>query len=171
MTPHRCAILAIDPGKASGWSIWLAGRIVTWGPCDPGSELSIVEAARTYERDESLPLVVVAEKWSAGGWRSAASMIGLGAQWGRWEGALRLAGHPMRRVVRVYPQTWRSAMLRPGKRGVTSEEWKHLAATRAGWVTSEIMADHNVADAVCIGEWATRAAIVGDRMPKRRAPP
>ena len=166
----QAVILAIDPGKRSGFSIWIRGILATWGPIEPGDELTAVQAARVFEANEKLPLIVVGEKWTAGGWRSAASMMGMGAQWGRWDGALRAANHPKRRVVRVYPQTWRAAILRP-RRGANTEQLKHLSVTAANYVaaSSVPILDDNVADAINIGRWATRAAVVEALMPKGRA--
>jgi len=166
---RRCVILAIDPGKRCGWSIWIAGRLATHGTATPGEEFGIVQAARVFEAEESIPLVVVAEKWTAGGpFAGARTMAGLGAAWGRWDGALRACQHPMRRVVRVYPQTWRAAVLAP-RWGATSEQLKHLSATVASSIVGDPILDHNEADAINIGKWATLSSEVAAVLPKRRA--
>lgn len=165
---HPCVILAIDPGKHAGWCIRFGGKPVTWGSCAPGEELGICRAAQVFASEESLPLVVVAEKWTAGGpYSGPRTMAGLGAAWGRWDGALRSLQHPARRVVRVYPQTWRAAVLSP-RWGATSEQLKHLSATVASFDTGEIILDHNAADAIGMSRWAERAPEVAAKIPKRR---
>ena len=45
----QAVILAIDPGKRSGFSIWIRGVLATWGPIEPGDELTAVQAARVFD--------------------------------------------------------------------------------------------------------------------------
>lgn len=158
--PHACVVLAIDPGKASGWAVFVCGRCVASGVASGHDgrmlavELADVEAARA-----KLPLVVVAEKWSAGGWASHTAMIGLGASWGDWRTALGIGGVPASRVVRVLPQTWRARVI-GSPRGARSDALKRMSMMRAAKEVGHV-ADDNEADAICIGIWATRAPEVG----------
>lgn len=168
MTQHRCVILAIDPGASSGWAIAVAGIPSRWGRAHTHDDRYMACAVAMAEADRHhLPLLVVSEKWTAGGWMSASSMMGLGAAWGQWQAAIEEAGIRRSRVVRVYPQTWRAKVLRP-RRGATSDQLKHLSATMASAWTGEIIADHDVADALGILRWATWASEVGDKLPKPR---
>lgn len=57
-------------------------------------------------------------------------------------------------VIQVSPQTWQAAIFGPrdGKR-----DTKALSIEHARRITgNETIADHNVADAICIAEWARR---------------
>jgi len=122
------------------------------------------EAARLSEALE-LPLVVVAENWTAGGWRSAASMMGTGAAWGVWLGALGEIGQPKRRIVRVNTQTWRKAVLGMNARA-GHDALKAAARARALTLVGRDVGDDE-ADAICIGVWASYAEDVAEVVPKR----
>lgn len=168
--PHTCVILAIDPGKASGWAIFVAGesgesgvartRIDRRDACVLASDVAEVR---------KLPLVVVAEKWTPGGkFAGARTMAGLGAQWGLWLAAIEEAEIPKARIIRVHTQTWRAATLGGGW-GIKSDEWDWRAKACVSRETGVLITDDNEADAICIGLWAIRAGEVGAKMPKRAA--
>jgi hypothetical protein len=167
--PLPCVVLAIDPGATSGYAILTnasgAIGIVANGEREFAS-MEIVRRAMRSATVNELPLVAVAEKWTAGGWRSAASMMGLGAAWGAWEQVLREAGHPKRRIVRVYSQTWRAAMI--GGRQRSAEQWK-ADAQRIVKARYGIDAGPDEAEAILIGAWAMHAGEVAAVLPKRRA--
>lgn len=119
----------------------------------------------------ALPLVVVAETWSAGGWASHSTLLGLGAAWGAWRETLAEHGISARRVVRVLTQTWRAAILGGGNRR-GGRDWKAEAirwAERAigAALVRRLTADE--AEALCVASWGSRAGEVLERMPKRRA--
>ncbi len=170
MTPHRCIILAIDPGKVSGWAIWRDGACIGSGVARTHDDRAYaVRFAEDYRQTFALPLVVVAEKWTPGGrFAGARTMAGLGAQWGLWLAALEAGGVPKARVLRVHTQTWRARVLGGGW-GVTSAQWDALAQRRARvelGFDREI--DDNEADAVCIGAWATLAPEVAKKLSTAR---
>lgn len=163
-----CVILAIDPGKASGWAVFVCGQCVASGVAKSHEtrtlaiDLALVEAER-----HKLPFVVAAEKWTAGGWASHTAMMGLGASWGDWRTALELAEVPKARVVRVHPQTWRARVL-GAPRAAKSDQLKKLAVVHASREVGHTP-ETDEADAICIGVWATRAPEVAAKMPKPRA--
>jgi hypothetical protein len=168
LTPHDCIVLAIDPGKVSGFAIFVKGFLV-WSDSarthadrfDPASW------AMSEAREWGLPLMVVAEKWTPGGrFAGARTMAGLGASWGLWLAALEDAGIPKARIIRVHTQTWRAATI-GGGRGIDTQEWKRRARVRASQEAGLLVEDDNAADAICIGLWAIRSGEVGAKMPKR----
>ena len=94
MTPHPCTILAVDPGKVSGWSHFHHGHNAGSGVARTHEERRVaVASAVEIALGERVPLVVVAEKWTPGGrFAGARTMAGLGAQWGLWLAALEAVG-------------------------------------------------------------------------------
>lgn len=166
--PHACVVLAIDPGAVSGWAILRVGELERYGLAeDAGARGHAVAEAMRIARDRCHVLIVVAEKWSAGGERTDRRMthvtwMGLSKQWGKWEVALELAGHPMRRVVRVYPQTWHASIL-GGRRVNTKVQAISYVGRRFGRTVAS-----DEADAICIGLWASQAGEVAQVLPRRK---
>ena len=165
-------ILSIDPARTSGWAVYSFGRCIASGTTKTHDErCGAIAIAQAEESRSGRKLVVVAEKWTAGGaFGGARTMGGLGAQWGMWQAALESCSVPNSRIVRVYPQTWRSGVLGGHQRGVKSAEWALRAAKRAEVETGHICSDDE-AEAVCIGAWALRADAVRDKAPSRRRKP
>lgn len=170
MTPHPCTILAIDPGEVSGWAVMSRDRCIASGTATTHeARTTAVLVADAESTLTGTRLVVVGEKWTAGGLHAnPATMAGLGAAWGAWAAALEAEGVPKSRIVRVYPQTWRARVLAP-RRGTRSDALKLMAVRRASHEIGR-EPDHDEADAVCIGIWATRAAEVAAKLPKPRKP-
>jgi len=180
---HDCAILAVDPGESSGWAVWLCGELRAHGPAVLPIDRQLgVTRAFSIARTHAVPLIVVAEKWNAimrgrGAPRlSTDTLTGLGAHWGRWleqldiHGGYTLGRSKWPKIVRVLPTTWQPAMLGRGR----SEQLKSASVTRAtaqchAHGLDRAPADDNVADAICIGEWACKATEVGALLPKRKA--
>ncbi len=170
-----CVVLGVDPGKHSGWAIYFGDhhrvgsfegfRNGMWcGETEDGHR-HVVGHAIGLADWAHLPLVVVAEKWTAGGWASHTTLLGLGAAWGAWQVALREARHPKRRIVRVYSQTWRAAVI--GGRQRPTEQWKAAAQAhvlhRFG-----VEAGPDAAEAALIALWGSHAGEVAAVLPKRR---
>lgn len=173
MTAHDCVILAIDPGAVSGWAVFIRGERRSSGRIperEPATlrlnRHDVVMMAKDAADNENLPLVVVAEKWTAGGWASHLTLVGLGAAWGEWRAALDRWGVPKRRVVRVYSQTWRAAVI--GGRQRSTEKWKASARLVAQAQCRTLAIDDDQAEAICIGLWALRAEAVAKVLPKPR---
>ena len=183
---HDCAILAVDPGESSGWAVWLCGELRAHGPAVLPIDRQLgVTRAFSIARTHAVPLIVVAEKWGGRRWNPKTArmerlgdevLVGLGAHWGRWleqldlHGGYTLGRSKWPKIVRVLPTTWQPAMLGRGR----SEQLKSASVTRAtaqchAHGLDRAPADDNVADAICIGEWACKATEVGALLPKRKA--
>lgn len=168
--PHQCVILAIDPGRRSGWCVATCGYVEAAGSATTQRHRSdAVALALEVAAERALPLVVVGEKWTPGGrYGGARTMAGLGAQWGLW--LAEVEPHvAARRIVRVYAQTWRARVL-GGGRGITTAQWHARARDRAQQALRREAGSDDEAEAVCIAVWAAYADEVGAVMPKRRRP-
>jgi hypothetical protein len=159
-SPFPVVILGIDPGQSSGFAISEAGKIRIAGTCshDDGLTMAgIVAEAHAMAADAGIPCVIVAEKWSAGGWLSTDTLLGLGASWGAWRSVLLDARVPKKRIVRVLPQTWRAGLgLKRARDGDDVESWK---ATTRRFVSEAcgLNLEHDASDAVGIALWGACA--------------
>lgn len=174
--PHLCVVLGIDPGATSGWAVVLRGEPTgDIGKARTAAErANAINVARECAQTAGLPLIVVAEKWSAGGWASHTTLLGLGAAWGVWRESLRECGVPESRIVRVLTQTWRARIL-GGTNGKGKRDWKRearawadrtLATTHPRLVRPEgLTADES--EALAIAAWGARAGEVAAVLPKR----
>lgn len=169
LTPHRCLVFGIDPGSTSGWAmLWrdAEGRDhLRAGSCRLGDAGEVSREAVRLAAELGLPLVVVAERWTAGGWKATSTLLGLGAAWGVWKLALEQAGVPKRRVVRVYSQTWRAKVIGGPQR--KTEEWKR-DAQRVTFARFAQDLDPDAAEAACIATWGAMASEVGAVVPRTR---
>lgn len=161
-------ILAIDPGATSGAALHHGGRPrLAWTCATAADRAEVIATALRTAADIGVPLVVVMERWTAGGARGHAQIVGLGAQAGRWLEALELAGIPAADVVRVYPQTWR-AVLAPMPRKTGEQAKASARMVAAGHLGREVLTD--AAEAACIALWAAQsdeAAAMAARLQRR----
>ena len=166
------AVLGIDPGARSGWALLLDGQLVASGEATKTHVHEAVEQARIYCDDERAHLVVVGERW-AGRMRrdrgSVRTVSGLGAAWGRWEGALLAAGVPKRRIIRVATQRWRADVI-GGRCARRTSEWKRVAREWCARTFGGFGGDYgdDEADALCIAWWGSRSPKVEALRPKAR---
>ena len=152
-------VLAIDPGATGGWCIRTLGSWYSGTAKSASDRRAACEAALLAADTNHAPLVVVAEQWTAGGIRGHAQWVGLGGAWGRWAEALELAGVPAKRIVRVYPQTWRKLLAGlPRRTGVEAKASAQLVARSL--LGRDVGTDE--AEAVCIARWSETAAEVAD---------
>lgn len=169
--PIPVTILAIDPGRTSGWAVFAFDRCIASGTATTHDQRVLaIEIAQAEESRSGRKLIVVAEKWAPGGRWYTATMTGIGAAWGMWQAALESCGVPAARIVRVYPSTWRHTVIGGGGRSIKGSEWALRAAKRAEIETGHPCSDDE-AEAVCIGAWALRADAVRDKAPGRRRKP
>lgn len=171
LEPHRCVILAVDPSqRSSGWALFLDGELADYGTA-PAERFDLVrqvvlqalELGAAHERK----VVLVGEEWGTGGrLGSVRTSGGLGAAWGAWKGVALSTTHEgvriaRRRILRVSTATWRAKFRLHARMG--SERLKkgavRLANARLGLELEE--GDHDVAEAVLIGVWASRSGEVG----------
>lgn len=178
--PWPAVVLAVDTAARSGWSIWVAGKLVDSGEIDTIDEpalLRITRAVHIRAIESRLPCVLVLER----PWGGTMSVIeGLGAARERWRQVWVAAGESERRIVRVYPITWRTKVLGAQNarlpRNVVRAVERRMAAQviasergqRSFWRCLFSMGErpaHEVGDdeapAVLIGVWASKAAEVG----------
>lgn len=168
--PHQAIILAIDPGKRSGWAIFIDGKLIRHGTARNDAERhDVVEMAAAYALNHKRKVVVVGESWRQGGrFDGPRTMAGLGASWGAWLVPIRMKGIGTTRILRVPVGEWRRAV-HGGSCYRTRSEWHHLACSRATYEAGEIVANADEAEAICIGIWASKAAKVKAKLtPKRR---
>lgn len=163
---HRCVLLAIDPGKDSGVAVFIKGQLMHSGNAKSAAERSMWVTTALEHCHKTIPIAVVMEKWSyAGGKWGPRTMQGLAEHAGRWNEILDLHSVPKSRRVRVFPATWRAAILGGPQRA--REEW-HKAArdyVKLRYPTTEFDSTDE-AEAICIGEWGARADSVYDVLPR-----
>jgi hypothetical protein len=173
-TPWLCIVLAIDPGRKSGWALFIAGRLDAHGDGNT-HDARTAAVLRALDRSKvlGLPLVVVGETWKAS--RNAktdarmnpATLAGLGAAWGLWAAALEMAGVPKARVMRVAQNDW--------KRKVVGTSYAKHAATlltvrRLLNIAKDAPIPEDELAAMGIGLCAIRLGRVGAKLPKPRTP-
>lgn len=168
--PLPIVILAIDPGKEWGGAVMVEGSLVCFSKDKTQFPRTIedwVVSADNYSSciEANIRLVIVAEKWVPFGKFGFKQCAGLNAEWGKWlEEIEKLPKRrPAIRIVRVYPQTWRSKVL--GGRH-TKDEWKEVAR-RFVKAKYHVDVDHNTAEAICIARWASMAPEVAAVLSKK----
>lgn len=158
-------LLAIDPGKVSGWAVVDAeGAALAAGEArSPEDRAHAIRVGKGHVRALHSSLVVIREHWQ-GTFRkdrsSARTIAGLGASWGRWAEQLELARHPRRRIVSVGQSTWRAAILRGGACR-TTPQWKAaakaFAVTRWPQLAAVWHESPDACEAACLGLYGTKA--------------
>lgn len=171
-TPWPCVILAVDPANNSGWSIWANGRYVSSGEC--GLVLAdirrVVAGALQFAEMASGPCVLVLERPFGQARGKAYGAQGAGR--GEWRMVWRDCGGVAKRVVHVWPATWRSQVLGKGmgnaKRDVAraAEKQAAIAFVTAVDPPDDWACGDDEGAAVCIGRWAVNAGEVGAVLPK-----
>ena len=182
LVPHPCVVLAVDPGKAAGWSIWHLDRLVDFGECsglDYDACKAVVSAALLVAQIAWLPCVLVLEAPPVHHVnRSFKSMLGTGENRGAWRLAWKACKQPDRRRVGVPVAKWRGAVLGRGYANGVSRE---LARAQEQRVADALVKQHyrgaikpvgpDCAPAIGIGLYGTRCAEVGAALaPRKKAP-
>jgi hypothetical protein len=176
--PHQVVILGIDSAAQSGWGIWRPGSLRVGVIRDRvGAEAErcqVVEAAIAEARAHGLGLIVLGEKWTAGGAvrdgkMHASTLLGLGAAWRDWERVLRHYRVPRKRLLRVNVKTWQGAMLK-GLGARTSAELKAAAklVTRSRFPGLPDGLAPDAYDAGCIVLWGGQSGEVGHALASSR---
>lgn len=183
--PHNAVMLGVDPGQRAGWAVMYMGELVVHG-CVRDTRKDAVamrDRAVKYALDVAegasigqgapVPVMVAIEKFGHGmgarGVFGSRTLAGIERNVGSWVDAAIRAGIPRGRIVRVFPQTWRYAVL---GRGNGSHE--QMAALATSYVITRFdLADAPSEDecaAIGIACWMLRAKEVEAAMPKRRKP-
>ncbi len=140
-------IVAVDPGATTGIATWCqsANGMLGRGSCD-GDKIPI--GLQCHFIAPGPETAIVLER-SVFGPKMAAIKLA------EYRGmALATASELEAGVVQVSPQTWQSVIFGPREGG---RDTKALSVEHARKITGdETIADHNVADAICIAEWARR---------------
>lgn len=174
--PHDCSILSVDPGEVSGWHVRSRGKIVAYGHVDIFADPTGIDRAFDYLIECPGPHAVVVERpFGAKRGKGGHTFASVGAGYVTW--CRRAALRGLKKIVRVFPATWRSKILpketSPDGKGwhaakrkdVRLEEQRIAIAIlrkRFHPVTSLVQAD--VAPSVCIGEWAELAGEVLEKL-------
>jgi len=169
--PHRVVILCLDGGAQSGWSIWTPATLhigTIFNRVGAEAErVAVVEAAIQVAQKLGLGLVVIGEKWTAGGFgkdrrMSAATLMGLGAAWRDWQRVLQHCRVPKKRILRVNVRTWQGKMLS----GLGAKRSAELKAAARMVVCSRFPRHANsehtpdAFDAGCMSLWASQSGEV-----------
>lgn len=152
-------VLAVDPGAAMGAAILGPdGEPIEHHQLavkDAHKRTLIVTRVVHLALSDNTDIVVVREKWQAGGRRANPKMMaGLGAAWGLWVEQLKLYAPwlPSSRFHQVYPSMWRKHVLGAGAKD--SAGWHTLAQN---YVASRFKIEDAGPDAtvaLCIGAYA-----------------
>lgn len=175
-----CCILAIDPGKCSGVALFRHGELITCDSCDVATQEleDHVRNALELALNATVPLVLIGETWGKGGPMGMAQWQALGAAWLRWKWALQEAWQDQKdeynndrinwapKAITIHVSTWRSATY---KRRLEKDTYKSTAIEvvnrRHGLQLQE--KQHDIAEAILIGEYASTCAKVRNVLPKR----
>lgn len=165
MKPHSCVVIGVDTATNSGWSIYSCGVRLNSGEVNVDNDealLGICNAAVKWSGE--LPVVLVLERAYGG---TKATVEGLAMARKAWLIAWKKANgiKTARRVVLVYPQTWRSSL---GFKGKVPEalQLAYLRAHELDYPHRGVGPDEF--EALLIGLWGCRAGEVGAVLPKRR---
>lgn len=173
LTPHACSILAVDPGENSGWALQSYGELIDFDECDafgdgpehaierllcqPGPWVLVVERPFRVKHQTQTGIGTADTIW-----RKRGERLGFGK---------RVA----RRIVRVYPSSWRAIALGKGwgnaEREKARAEEQRLAAELV--LTTELRHElgDDAAPAVLIAcKWAAYAGEVLAKLPKVKPP-
>jgi hypothetical protein len=165
--PIGCSILAVDAAECSGYAIWDRGVLASFGEVDVfGSEPA--QVFDVFLR-MSAPHVIVIERPFL---LRSASASSIGAAEKIWREMAKRRSFA-KRIVRVYPSTWRSVVLPRGmasaKRDVVRPVEMSYAQGVAHYhmgISQSTTVGPDSAPAILIGEWAAQAGEVLAVMPK-----
>lgn len=175
--PWKAVVLAVDPGsKRSGWSLWAAGLYHRSGECrlSISALAEVVDGAQRLAKHLDIPCVLVTERpfiqkeGRAHGASDHAHKL--------WREVWADCGGVRKRVVRVWPASWRSTVLGRGNGNKDREEVRkvekraalHLVVNYGYSPAPEDLAlGPDESPAICVGRWATHAGEVGEALPKK----
>lgn len=179
-TPHTAVVLAVDTAQRSGWAVYVCGELASSG------EIDMLEPCRSKDMHglsgwnaDRVCLHALWEAASGRDWVAPYAEAVLvyerpfrGTTQGQWIGAWKQAwtaeGGHKRRMLGVYPATWRARVLDRGASRAPRDVVRSMEMRKA-----EAAAKHRVgpdeATAILIGRWASYAGEVGAVLPKRTA--
>lgn len=132
--------------------------------------IGAMRRAQDHATKHGLTLVLLGEKWGAGGKMNPIAAAGLGAGWGPWEYVARSPSHQNlkdRQIVRIHPMTWRSLVFGP-QPNHNEKMWKRMAKIRVDAQFPGIqVASSDEYEAILIGMAGIKLKQVGDALPAR----
>jgi hypothetical protein len=166
----ECAVLGIDPGELSGFSIWQRGRLVEFGEVDVFSTAPTAVLERFVALEG--PHVLVVERPFRVKYQN---QTGIGTADKMWRELAKRLRVPRWRTVRVYPPTWRARQLPKGFASAKREKVRLEERFVAELVVLDQLGAQQLPDlgdesapAVLIGRWGVYAGEVQKVLPKGR---
>lgn len=173
-TPHQCVVVGADPGENSGWSIRIAGKLEDFGECDVfgGGPQRVLEKALELARERNLPCALVTERPFRVRY---GTQTGIGTAELIWRTMAKRLGFA-RRIIRIWPASWRAAVLGKGWGGgkrsdrekVRAEEQRRAALDAIDSGVSKVPGPDS-SPAVLISRWGSYAGQVAEALSKQRA--
>lgn len=171
--PWPAVIVAVDPGEKCGWCIWVHGKLAHHGTLNEDIEdvIFVLRTAADLALKHGLTLILVGEKWGAGGQKMTPIMAaGLGAGWGPWLYVAKSRAHQRlsdRYILRLNPRTWRTIVYGSSP-NYSTEQWKRMARERVRAQFPQITTSSaDECEAILIGFVATRFDKVGAALPAK----
>jgi hypothetical protein len=152
-TTMPTVLLSIDPGRTSGWAIWLNGDLHSSGVVKNAlGRREVVDTA--WDLVEKPQEIQVAFEKCAHG--SNPTVYGMGKSEGRWLEELELSCVPEKNVTRYTASQWRrrlwGSIRMPGNKQQRRAGWKIQALTWAETYCGVKAATDDEAEALCMGE-------------------
>ena len=163
MVPHAAVVMSVDTAELSGWAITVCGKLVAYGEIDmlENVKAAIAACAESVRFGaDRLPVVMVYEKPFGG--------TNQGAYVGAWKMAWRAAGGVAKRVVGVYPSTWRARVLGHGAVGAKREQVRAMEVRAASVIAGRVTGPDE-SPAIMIGQWGARCGEVREKLPRRKS--
>lgn len=168
-------LLAVDPGRVSGWAIFkLPALLFAYGHLRPDKPKEWVGFWEKYPAyDGRWSLVSEAQFIAPVKYRSERTKmlemlskqqkaLKTAISAGCWEGAARLNGWDIR--DRVHPATWRSAIFGKGRYSAPQAKKLALKIVNASYDLKLKNSQHHTAEAICIGDFARKQMLFEDQM-------
>jgi hypothetical protein len=180
--------IGIDQGGRSGWGIAEGRNVFAHGVATTHAHrLAVLEHARArnggtlkgvivmFEDHSGIPLGrltrddhTTERRGRAGApERSTASILGQGANKGRWLELLDMLGHPVALRDKVKPHVWRAKLGITGRIG--TDRAKLAACQIASGIVRELIEDHDQAEGICLTQFAALDGVMRNEMRKAEA--
>lgn len=152
-------VVSVDPGANGGWALWRGGLYSGSGIMNGDHIHPIYRliGGLTEENKQGRKVLVLEDQYIGNNWKTGKVLI---SRRMRWQAMAELFGWE---VILVFPAKWQSRVLSRMPGQDTKEKSMFLAETIVG----KKPYTHDLADAICIGEFWIREA----RLPKQAGLP